>query len=564
MLKNYFHKITLLLLTLSLSACIENDIPYPLVEVVVSGFEVEGQCQGPQGEAPVTINKKDRTITAYVDDQVNLAKLRITKMATAATDPEPTMDVVDSTRCNKYENFPRKPFASLDDLYMSSDTRVNFSDAKTPVRFRFHTYQDYFYDVTVKQVIIREISVENQVGDAVIDDQNHEVVIYVTPETNFSKVKVHKFNIGGTHGTVVPNPTDYEYYDFTKATKFFVKHGWEEASTEWQVVVYHKGGTPGPKTESEVYPHSVKAYVSGKTTVGSTIAIEYKEGSASDWTKLPASKIETTGQTFEATIDGLQPDKAYKYRIVTNGEAGNETDFKTAPAPALENGSFDVWHSEGDTKRALWCPWAEGGESFWDTGNHGATTVGASNSVPTDDTCNGKGQAAVLESKYIVIKFAAGNIFTGAYKQTDGTNGILDFGRPFTGFPSKMRVNYKYLCKTINKCGDDAYRHLLNEPDTAQIYIALTDWSAPFEIRTRPSTRQLFDPNDEHVIAYASLKLGDNVQQWTQKDLVLNYRSKKRTPKYILVVASASMYGDFFTGGEGSKLWVDNFELIYD
>ncbi|MCF0202662.1 MAG: PCMD domain-containing protein, partial [Bacteroidaceae bacterium] len=433
MLKHSFHKITVLLLTFSLCACIENDIPYPLVEVVVSGFEVEGQCQGPNGEAAVTINKKDRTITAFVDDRVNLSKLRITKMATAATNPEPTLDVVDTTLCNKYENFPHKPFASLDDLYMSSDTRMNFSDTKNPVRFRFHTYQDYFYDVTVKQTIIREISVENQVGDAIVDDFNREVVIYVTPETSLSKVKVHKFNIGGTHGTVVPNPTEYESYDFTHSVKFFVKHGWEETFTEWQVEVYHKGDTPGPKTESAVYPHSVDAYVSGKTTVGSTIAIEYKESSAGDWTKLPASKIVMSGMTFEATIDGLQPDKAYKYRIVTNGEAGTETDFKTAPAPALENGSFDVWHSEGDAKRALWCPWEEGGESFWDTGNHGATTVGASNSVPTDDTCDGKGQAAMLESKYIVLKFAAGNIFTGVYKQTDGTNGILDFGRPFTG-----------------------------------------------------------------------------------------------------------------------------------
>jgi hypothetical protein len=43
----------------------------------------------------------------------------------------------------------------------------------------------------------------------------------------------------------------------------------------------------------------------------------------------------------------------------------------------------------------------------------------------------------------------------------------------------------------------------------------------------------------------------------------LKYRSS-RTPKYIVIVGAASRYGDYFTGGKGSVLKLDEFELVYD
>jgi hypothetical protein len=125
-------------------------------------------------------------------------------------------------------------------------------------------------------------------------------------------------------------------------------------------------------------------------------------------------------------------------------------------------------------------------------------------------------------------------------------------------------VNYKYNSAIIDKVGDDAMQHLKGRPDSCQIYIALTDWDQPLEIRTRPSERQLFDSNDPKVIAYGTLIKGETVSSWTQADIELDYKYTNRTPKYILIVASSSKYGDYFTGGEGSKLWLDNCELIYD
>ena len=37
-----------------------------------------------------------------------------------------------------------------------------------------------------------------------------------------------------------------------------------------------------------------------------------------------------------------------------------------------------------------------------------------------------------------------------------------------------------------------------------------------------------------------------------------------RKPTYIVISAAASYLGDYFTGGEGSTLYIDEFSLEYD
>lgn len=540
---------------LTLASCIENDIPYPLVEGNITAFEVESMCDenGNEGGS-ATINKASRIINLNVDDRVKLSKLRITRLQVSN---DARISVLDSTLCNNYAKFPRNGFASLKDLYTSSDTRVDFSN---PIGFRLSTYQDYDWTVNVKQIIKRNISLDGQVGNAVIDEVSHNAVIYVSPDQNLSAIHVSEFSLAGQHGTVMPDPTSTPTFDFSGTTTFYVKHAYEETSTVWSVFVYTKEAEQ--TSSASLFPMSTRANVSGTAPSGQTLSIEYKRQGSATWTALNASEITRQGTKFSAVIRHLEPSTSYIYRIRVNGNAGDEQTFITAPAPQLTDGDFDNWHKVG----RKWNPWAEGGTSFWDTGNQGATTVGESNSVPTDETCNGKGQATLLESKYIVVKFAAGSIFTGEYVETDGTNGILDFGRPFTGFPTALRVNYKFVTSTINRSSDKDYEYLKGQPDSCQIYIALADWDEPYRIRTRPSTRRVFNPHDPGIIAYAQMTLGDDQATWKQKDLVLDYYSSAtgRTPKYILVVASASKYGDYFTGGDGTKLWIDNFELIYD
>lgn len=536
-----------------LVACtIENDIPYPLVEGAIVAIEVEGQRAGTDGQSvEATINAKERTVTLFVNDSVDISRLKIKRLEIS----DNATLTPDSAACVDVKNFPTIGFAALNELTSTANTRMDFSE---PVTFTIHTYQDYEWTVKVTQIVNREIDVVNQIGDAVIDTYSRKVVIYVSTEQSLRNLQVNKMYLGGEFGRVEPDPTTIT--DYSAPVEFYVRTSWETTMSKWTVYVYHQASST---TTASAFAMVTKAYLNGKIQSGKTPVIEYKTQNSSTWNTLAAANVTTSGTSFSATLTGLKASTTYQYRVTVDGEAGEEKTFATAAAVPLENGSLDSW-SKNESNSKLWQPWAEGAESFWDTGNRGATTVGDSNSIPTTETCNGSGNAAALESKWIVLKFAAGNIFTGTYKKTDGTNGVLGFGRPFTCFPSKLRVNYKYNCATVDKVGDDAMAHLKGKPDSCQIYIALTDWDEPLEIRTRPSERQLFDPNDKHVIAYGQVTHGVSIPNWTQRDIELEYRYTNRTPKYILIVASSSKYGDYFTGGTGSKLWLDNLELIYD
>lgn len=538
---------------LAIASCaIENDIPYPIVEGSIQDITVEGQCAAEgSSSSQATIDKNSYTVKLYVDDTVDLSKLRITKL-TVSND---AALVIDSTRCNNYTKFPTTGFSSLNDIPISSDTRVDFS---SPVTLTLRTYQDYEWKITVEQIVKRSIVMENQIGNAVIDPINRNVIVYVSKEQRLDQIKVTTFNLGGEHGTVYPDPTAEEYYNFSQPCTFFVSQGWEETSYQWTVYVYHTDESTSDETE--IFSRATSATLTGSIQSGKQPVIEYKKTTDTKWTTQPAADINISGTSYTTLLQQLTPGTDYEYRVSVDGIAGNSQQFSTAPATPLTDGSFDNWNQDGK----LWNPWPAGGTSFWDTGNKGAVTISDSNSIPTDETCNGSGKAASLESKYLVLKFAAGNIFTGSYVKTVGTNGVLSFGRPFTSFPSKLRINYKYTSATIDKVGEDALSYLKGRPDSCHIYIALTDWDEPREIRTRPSERQLFDKNDSKIIAYAELVQGSSTSTYQQKDLVLNYRYTNRTPKYIVVVATASKYGDYFTGGVGSKLWLDNFELIYE
>lgn len=544
---------TLLSVSLLFSCAIENDIPYPILEASISSIEVEGQRAGTDSQDKnAIIDKAQRTVTLYVNDSVDITRLKITKLM---LDPRTATIGIDSAACVNYEKFPTTDFASLDSLPLSANTRVNFSK---PVTLTLSTYQDYQWKITVNQIVERAVDVVGMT-DYVLDANSRNVIIYVGEDQNLSNIQINKLNLGGEYGQVKPDPTTV--HDFSTSQTFYAARHGEDTWQEWRVFVYKSEGG-GNTGSSETFAMVTKATVKGSIQSGKTPVVEYKKQSDTNWNTVPTADVSVSGTSFTATLTGLTASTTYVYRVNVDGTTGNEQSFTTAAAVPLENGSFDNWSSEAAANGTLWQPWST--TSFWDTGNKGATTIADSNSTPTTETCNGSGKAASLETKWVVLKLAAGNIFTGSYVRTDGTNGVLSFGREFNSFPSKLRINYKYTSATIDKVGDDSLENLKGRPDSCHIYIALTDWDAPLEIRTRPSERQLFNKNDSHVIAYAEYISGSSDTQYKQKDLVLDYRYTNRTPKYILIVASASKYGDYFTGGVGSKLLIDNFELIYD
>ncbi|MDE6135483.1 MAG: PCMD domain-containing protein, partial [Muribaculaceae bacterium] len=261
--------------------------------------------------------------------------------------------------------------------------------------------------------------------------------------------------------------------------------------------------------------------------------------------------------------NNLSPLTDYETRVYSGEDFGATVQFTTGPATQVPDSDFENWWLDGK----VWCPWLEGGSPFWGTGNVGAATLGNSNTTPTDDTPSGSGYAARLETRFVGIgalgKLAAGNLFAGTYLRTVGTNGVLSFGRPFTERPVKLQGHFKYSMKEISHTYGKEFANLVGQPDTCIIWVALIDSDEPFEIRTAPSDRHLFDPDGPEVVAYGKMQKGQSVDNYIPFEFELEYKSTSRVPKYIMITASASKYGDYFTGGNGSTLYIDDFKLLY-
>lgn len=539
---------TLCLLTLH-GCKIENDIPYPIVEGNITAFEVEGQRAGEEGgNAQATISTQNRTVTLYVDDSVDLSNLRITRL-TVSNEAEL---IPDSAACHDYADFPRAGFETLDNLPASTDTRIDFTQ---PVHFTLRTYQDYDWTVTVSQIIKRNIQMDSQIGDAIIDVNSRSVIVNVASDQPLDAIKVTAFDLGGEHGTVVPDPTASDTFDFSEPVTFYVSYGWEEASYPWTVYVYHQASSGAT---GDVFARVTTASLSGSIQNGKTPVVEYKTQNESTWTELSSSAVTVSGTSYSAEFSGLSAGTTYQYRVNIDGVAGAEQSFTTAPATPLENGGFENWYMDG----AVYVPNASGSK-FWGSGNSGSASFIGNLTTPTNDAVSG--QAALLESKDAVIKLGAGNIFTGDFA-LDGTNGILHFGQPFTTFPTALRFYYKYTSTTITRIGNDVgdLENLRGRPDSCHVYIALSDKSEPYEVRTAPSRRQVFNKNDANIIAYGEFISAQTTSSYQQITIPLEYRANNRTPRYIVIVASASKYGDYFIGGEGSTLWLDEMELVYE
>ena len=198
--------------------------------------------------------------------------------------------------------------------------------------------------------------------------------------------------------------------------------------------------------------------------------------------------------------------------------------------------------------------------------------------------------SARLQSANAIIKFAAGNLFSGSFGGTVGTQGgIVNFGRPFVGRPSKLRLWIKYSTNKVThtnnkKINKDNY-------DIGQVKVVLGTWDtetyggipdSPVCVNTTNESTFIDFNTDPATIAYGDLQITgassaanysannngtvtvDDWTQWHQVEIDLVYRDLVTMPTHIIISCAASKYGDYFEGCETSKMWVDGFELVYD
>lgn len=503
------------------ASCINNDIPYPRIQANIVSISADSEMRSAQ------IDTANLTATLYLPEEVDITNVLISECSLS-------------------------PGATL-----TAGSLTGALDLSSPQTVTVHLYQDYNWTIVGSQTIERYFTVANQVGSSVIDVPGHRVICSISNKADLANIKVQSMKLGANGCTMVPELVGHTVRGTKPITVTVTEYGRE---SEWTIYINQ---TETSVTTSSVDAWTCVAWVYGEAEVGKDNGFEYRKVGDEEWTKVPEDWLTIDGGSFSARIVHLTPETQYETRAYSDSDYGETLTFTTGSIVQIPNSSFDDWWLNGK----IWTPCAEGDTQYWDTGNKGATTLGNSNSVPTDDTYSGKGQAAMLETKFIGLgsigKLAAGNVFLGQYVRTDGTNGILAFGREFTQRPTKLKGYLKYTTAPINYVASN-FEYMRGQPDTCTVWMALIDTNSTFEIRTNPNNRQLFDPNGDYVVAYGITQFGRDVPEYIQFETVFDYKSTSRVPTHLIIAASASKYGDYFTGGAGAVLYVDDFELEYD
>ena len=535
---------------LLLCGCVENDLPYPTIVGEIEEFAVEGQTS-------IKINKAEGTIAVKVVDTIDLRNLRVEKLVVT----EGMQVIPDSAACKSFTHFPDSGFISADSLPASANTRMDFSQ---PVSFLLRLYQDYTWRVTAESDITRKVEIENQLGTALIDVDTRNAIVYVdsTAQPSLRNVHIKTLQLGRSNAVITPDPQ--RITDFTRPRVFFVTSFGQ--TEEWTVSVAYP---PKGMSFTTLAPWAKHATLKGTTRTGQVSAI-YRELPAvvskaeGEWESVLASEIRIDEEgNFTLTFTHLKPATTYEFQVTVDGVSEEVKQFTTEAVQTVPNLSFDDWYKDGKS----WYPNInlDPENYFWDTGNKGSNAVGEANPTSPETADVIRGKAARMESKTVAGVFAAGSFYTGSFNKVEGLNGAsLYFGRPFTGRPTALAGYYKYNCGTIDKA-KDPYKELIGRPDTANIYMALfSGWSAPFLVNTNEGTFVDLTWNNDNLLAFGEIRQGQTIKEYTRFRIDLQYRDETTKPTYALIVASASVFGDYFTGSTSSVLLVDELELIYE
>ena len=342
---------------------------------------------------------------------------------------------------------------------------------------------------------------------------------------------------------------------------------------------------------------TVHADVDAAESEGKAVQFAYSTDGGSTWSY--ADGVNDSEGTWKAELNGLAPATTYTYALMIGGEqVGEPMTFQTEAAPNLPNASFEyVSKVSGQDYYKFYdpnCGVAEGSYMFWGSGN-GEGTEGVNGSanmgivittIDTSDKIDGN-QSVVAQTSSMVGMLAAGNLFTGQLAGLVGTSGgKVNFGRPWTSRPSAMRIWCKYETGKFNIINNNNLGISESDFDRAQVKIAIGTWDykkyggtkdSPVHINTTDASTFVDYYTDPSTIANGDViiyndgytinngeKVAATTTGWIEYVIPLEYRNLNAYPTHIVVSCAASQYGDYFTGYDKTKLWVDAVELIYE
>jgi hypothetical protein len=268
-------------------------------------------------------------------------------------------------------------------------------------------------------------------------------------------------------------------------------------------------------------------------------------------------EVENNGNVYYKSESGStvgtytvnQPQSAKSLQLPNSGFE----DWYKAPVP---NAAWDSWYATDETSfnNDTW---------MWDSGNAGTALMGKFPTINDPDVKHGGQYSVRMESQYVVIKFAAGNLIAGRFTGLSDDflfNALFTFGRPFAALPLSLKGYYKYDSAKINYVNGQEVKTPTDD-DSFDIYIALS--TKTYDVNTGDLATYPDLANDDSIVAYGRLSDSRSTDSFQEFDITLNYKTFTTAPQYIIVVATGSKDGSSFTGGVGSKLYLDDLELTF-
>lgn len=397
----------------------------------------------------------------------------------------------------------------------------------------------------------------------VSNSSDHEITGVKARDHYILTYKVAEKEMGSGNVTItVDSSTKIYSYTFYVSTEPTTQLAVADANA-WAKLAYLSGSVVSSKEELE--PANMK--------------FQYRKKDAAEWTDVVAALNENT---YEGKATFLEPKTTYEYRMVydDNKLVSEVKEFTTEVATELYNGDFENWCTiktkpisflpEKDTSY----PNASSSSAFWDTSNAGANALKQIDPTnkSTDYVVSGT-YAAKLKSQSVAgIAFAAASLYTGSFGSASmDMTATINFGQSFTVRPIALHGYYRYTPAKVTSVGDnlpDGATVSEGSDDECAIYIALAKTS--YTVNNGNENTFIDFEGDEDIIAYGTIESNDvsfgenEVNGYTEFTIPLRYKSLTEEPTHIIIVCSASKYGDYMTGGEGSTLYVDDFELVYD
>ena len=335
------------------ASCIENDIPYPTIELNIRSIEGKGFTVA-------GISLVNRTVTLTLDEKTDIRKVTIDKAEFDVATSNPMM--------TDKEKF-------ISQIRTSQPLSGEF-DLRAPLYVTLSLYQDYEWTIVAEQPIARSFTVAGKIGSTLIDTQARTATAYVAEGTDLKAVTVTSLKLGPADITAY-SPTAEELSATGFETVRLVDVTCHGRTERWMLHVQPTNVKIGVR-EIDLWNNTAVVTTMVTPEDYATAEIQYRLKGTADWqttqkgaqdeSGIFTSSIapEWTSLTNDAgipvkrlvTTKGVYAGQTYEFRLLVGGQQ-TETAEYTAPAGDtipdgnMENPGLSCFTSE-NTNAEFW------------------------------------------------------------------------------------------------------------------------------------------------------------------------------------------------------------------